>query len=960
MMHAAKTPPARTASEAERDLRQRLAQAQRQSQILQRVIEAIGSGLALEPLLAQIITIGVELANATHGSIGLIEWPSPRPAHAHVRDTTVHSTRTLRISAIHNMPASEFDAEYRAGEGLAGQVLQDPRPVWFDRYGDLMPMASPELAEHAVIGIPIWWRSDLIGFLGIGAEPPRRFNAEDAEILSVFARHVAIAIENARLFAAEQHRASRSAIVTRLGQLITSSLSINSVLQTAVESIHTHLHYPDVALFLRDEDDAETLVLRARSGVAHDTAAGEYRQSIHDGIVGAASRSKTPVIVDDVHSDPRYVPIPSVPNVKSELAVPVMVGDQVLGVLNVESEVRISKDDGSPDAADLQIIADQLGVAIDHARRYEEGQQRSERLALIARTGQRVAARLDPDELFNTLVNELHERLGYDHAALFVLDRNDPDYLVQRACATDWPPAVAIGYRQKLSDGIVGAAGRKRAPELVNDLASATHYISMTDNTGWREPRAELAVPILLGEGKHVRLLGVLDLAGMRLFDREDILAAQTLADQVAVAIDNAELFVDTQRALNEARLLYTTTQRMSAALAEDDVIDAYLEQVAAHNRYVCSVVLFETDDAGRRVHTAMRARWSAKDGLTRPGLRIDYQHDNLDDLLDTGQTLTIDDVQTDPRVPLRLRQIQLRDGRPAMVMIPLMVRGDRIGLVILTMTQTHAWKEADLQPYLATAATLAQAIDNRRQQMLLYERGQQVAILEERQRLARELHDSVTQLIFSTTLIAQSIAPAFKRSAAEGEKRVNRLLELSQTALAEMRGLLFELRSPTVSEPAQQSIVPGLMRLQREGLAAAIQRYAEDIKRDNLIVEIDTHHYPLGDLVLRPPLATEEALYRIAQEALNNVVKHAGAREVLITLALKDGVASLRVTDNGLGLAGAGRSLAGGVGAGSGNGIGLKTMRERAEALHGTVSATSEPGRGTTILASIPVPKRR
>ena len=941
------------------NLQQRLTQAERQAEILQRVIEAIGSGLALEPLLAHIITIGVELANATHGSIGLlVRQPHKQNrndgnrAGAGIGAGPGTNSSLIRILAIHNMPVAELESEYGPGQGLAGRVLQDPQPVWFDRYSDLVPDAPSELAEHAVIGIPIWWRSDLIGFLGLGAESSRRFEADDAAMLTVFARHVAIAIENARLFAAEQHRASRSAIVTRLGQLITSSLSITSVLQTAVESIHTHLHYPDVALFLRDEENPNVVVLRARSGLAHNAEAGQYRQSIHKGIVGAALRSKSLVIVDDVHSDPRYVPIPSVPNVKSEMAVPVIVGEQVLGVLNVESERRISKDELDGDASDLQIIADQLGVAIDHARRYEEGQQRTERLALIARTGQRIAARLNPDELFTTLVNELHQRLGYDHAALFVLDRNDSEYLVQRACATDWPVAVAIGYRQRLSEGVVGAAGRQRAPELVNDITSAEHYISMTSNTGWREPRAELAVPILLGEGSAGRLLGVLDLAGMRPFNQEDVLAAQTLADQVAVAIDNAELFVDTQRALNEARLLYTTTQRMSAALSEDDVIEAYLEQVAARNRYVCSVVLFDVDEAGNRVHTVMRGRWSAQEGLTRPGRRIDYQHDNLDDLLDTGQTLTIENVELDARVPLRLKQIQNRDGRLAMVMIPLMVRGQRIGLVILTMNQTHAWKEADLQPYLATAATLAQAIDNRRQQMLLYERGQQVAILEERQRLARELHDSVTQLIFSTTLIAQSISPAFKRSAVEGEKRVGRLLELSQTALAEMRGLLFELRSPAVSESVQQSIVPGLMRLRREGLAAAIQRYADDIKRDGLVVEIDTRHYPLVDTAMRPPLAIEEALYRIAQEALNNVVKHAGAREVLVTLAVEDATALLTVIDNGMGLTSSHERSAG-------TGIGLKTMKERAEAMHGTVYATSEPGRGTTIAATLPVPKR-
>jgi signal transduction histidine kinase len=364
---------------------------------------------------------------------------------------------------------------------------------------------------------------------------------------------------------------------------------------------------------------------------------------------------------------------------------------------------------------------------------------------------------------------------------------------------------------------------------------------------------------------------------------------------------------------------------------------------------------------------TVMRGRWTPQGGLSHPkDMRIAYVHDALDEALDAGQTVTIEDVNTDPRVPARLREIQIQQGRPAMAMIPLIVRRaqreERIGSVILTSPKAYRWSEADLQPYKVTAAQLATAMDSRQQQSLLYERGQQVAILEERQRLARELHDSVTQLIFSTTLIAQSISPAFKRSFAEGEKRVTRLLELSQTALAEMRALLFELRLPTPTQPTQptqltqpkqpaiqQSIVPGLIRLQRDGLAAAIQRYASDVQRDGLQVEVDAKAYPLNNPALRPPLTCEEALYRIAQEALNNVVKHAAAQQVTIRLAVKDRAAHLVISDNGQGMASLDEAAAG-------PGIGLKTMRERAEALHGLLFATSVPDSGTTIRVVIPL----
>ena len=756
--------------------------------------------------------------------------------------------------------------------------------------------------------------------------------------------------EIAHLHEVEQQRASRNAIIARIGQLMTSRLGSQDILSDAVRAIHDELNYPSVAVLLIDDADPEMLVRRAACGIVAEQVPDPYRQSIHTGLIGAAVRTQQVVRVNNVQSDTRYLAIPADAGIYSECAVPIATNDSVLGVLDLQSRAVFNDED----MRDAATMAGQLAVAIENTRLFKAEQQRSARLALIARTGQRIATRLDPEDLFDTLVQELQQKLGYDHAALFVRDANEPDILVQRACATRWPNSVALGYRQSIHRGVVGAAARHGLPQRINDVRSAAHYVSMTNNPSDEEPHAELATPILLGE----RLLGVLDLASDREFHNEDEQAAQIIADQLAVAIDNAELFSATQRSLDETQLLYRTSQRMSVAMSVDDVVKAYLEQVAVRKKYACSITLYELDGEGERKTIEMMGRWSPSEGLTFPTFRLDYLRDALDPPLDAGETVMIHDVHTDPRVPPRLREIQMRNGWPSLCMIPLMIYGERIGLVILSAPEPHHWSESDLQPYRATAAQLSTAIDARRQQNLLYQRGQQVAILEERHRLARELHDSVTQLIFSTTLIAQSISPAFKRSPAEGEKRVTRLLELSQTALAEMRALLFELRSPISDQagttptrvmPIQQSIVPGLMRLQRDGLAAAIQRYASDVQRDGLHIEIDAQHYPLTSPTLRPHMACEEALYRIAQEALNNVVKHAAAQRVTIRLTVQDQVAHLVVADNGKGMASVDEAAAG-------RGIGLKTMRERVEALRGTLTATSALGRGTTIQVMIPI----
>lgn len=283
-----------------------------------------------------------------------------------------------------------------------------------------------------------------------------------------------------------------------------------------------------------------------------------------------------------------------------------------------------------------------------------------------------------------------------------------------------------------------------------------------------------------------------------------------------------------------------------------------------------------------------------------------------------------------------------MADGRPALAMIPLMVRGLRIGLVILSYPAVHHWSERSLRPYKVTAAQLATSIDSRQQQRLLLDRNRQLAVMEERQRLAYELHDSVTHVLFSLTLIAQTIAPAWRRSPEEGEQRINRVLELSQLAMNEMRGLLTELRpkSPLISTQEMESYRPSLARLKEQGLPTALRRHLEEVARDGTEVQFQVENYE------RQPLEIEEALYRIAQESLNNIFKHAHADHVQITLEVLAGTIYLTVRDNGVGFAGASDQS---------RGLGLKTMRERAQAVGGELHIITTLERGTTIQVVVP-----
>jgi PAS domain S-box-containing protein len=198
----------------------------------------------------------------------------------------------------------------------------------------------------------------------------------------------------------------------------------------------------------------------------------------------------------------------------------------------------------------------------------------------------------------------------------------------------------------------------------------------------------------------------------------------------------------------------------------------------------------------------------------------------------------------------------------------------------------------------------------------------------DERAHLARELHDSVTQALFSMTLITRSVEVLLERDPAAAAEQLKTLRDLQRDALAEMRSLIFELRPGGLAE---------------EGLVAALRRHAAAVQgRIGLPVVVE------ADLADRLPEEVEDALYRIAQEALHNVVKHAAARTVRLSIERRGEIIRLAVVDDGAGFD------AGDVPPGH---LGLTGMRARAEKIGGRLTVDSHPGRGTRIEVAVPIP---
>jgi signal transduction histidine kinase len=259
---------------------------------------------------------------------------------------------------------------------------------------------------------------------------------------------------------------------------------------------------------------------------------------------------------------------------------------------------------------------------------------------------------------------------------------------------------------------------------------------------------------------------------------------------------------------------------------------------------------------------------------------------------------------------------------------VPLRIQGRPVGALTCYTSESSPMAESDLSLLATIADQVAVAVENAR----LYAQSRQVAALEERARLARELHDSVTQALFSMTLHtrAAQLSAVREGNGPDGQlsRSLSQLHDLTQGALAEMRLLIFELRPGALSE---------------EGLAAALLKHTAAVSaREGLKIDVQAPDDRLG-----LDTEVEEQLYRLAQEALHNVVKHASATHVAIHLSFDDdhGVV-LEIIDDGVGFR---------VDALSPGHMGLHTMSDRMQQVSGTLQISSRPGQGTVVCASVP-----
>jgi signal transduction histidine kinase len=546
------------------------------------------------------------------------------------------------------------------------------------------------------------------------------------------------------------------------------------------------------------------------------------------------------------------------------------------------------------------------------------------RLVRLIEVGRSLLAELDLDIVLDRVLETARDLTGARYAALGILDERRRELAQFLTRGIDQETHRAIGDLPR-GRGILGLLIEEPRPIRLGDLGE--HPRSYGFPPGHPPMRGFLGVPILI-RGEAWGNLYLTEKAGGE-FDREDEDAVVVLADWAAIAIENARLYraVDARRAeLERAVRGFEATATIARAVGGETDLDRVLELIVKRGRALVEardvlILLAEGDD--------LRVAAGAGSLAVPEGVRVPLADSPIAAMLGQPRAQRVADPER--RIGVRLSTLGVPDAEAA-VIVPLVYRGGVLGALIAfdRLTGDVGFTRDDEQLFEAFAASAATAVATAKTVEADRLRKSIEAAEAERRRWARELHDETLQALGGLKVLLSGAGRLDDVEAMRGA--IATAVEHVTTEIANLRAVITELRPAALD---QLGLLPALTSL--------LQRTASTTG-----LEVESELAPASDEArLSPELET--TVYRLVQEALTNVVKHADAHGVSVRVREADGWLDVRVADDGRG-----RQRGSG-----GGGFGLVGMRERVELAGGELHVEDGEPSGTVVRARLPVGER-
>jgi signal transduction histidine kinase len=523
-----------------------------------------------------------------------------------------------------------------------------------------------------------------------------------------------------------------------------------------------------------------------------------------------------------------------------------------------------------------------------------------------------VSRSLDLQEILCSALERVLRATDLETGGIYLYDEKTQQLVV--ACQQGFKPDfIAEINNLELGEGFSGQVMKSGQHLVIRDISQDSRLSrGIVKEAGLRS----LAIVPLSSKQKTLGTLFLIS-QDLRDFDEEEIQLLISAGQQIGVAVENASLFAAQQRRAEQFQVIAEVGRQITSIMDIDAVLNQVVHLVQKTFGYDhVALALLEDDYAVYRVGAGRL--WED------PAFDFNPSHLKIGDEGVTGRVAASGEALYLPDVREDTGYVEMQGSRTlSELTVPIKVKGEVIGVLDAQSDRLNAFDDSDLIVMQSLADQAAVAIENAR----LYREAQKLAVVEERNRLARELHDSVTQALYGVTLHAEAAFRQLKNHKMKlAIEQLEELKATAQEALREMRLLIFELR-PSVVE--LQGLIPAL----RARLEAVEERAGIQVE-----MNID------DQLVLSERV--QDGLYRIAQEALNNALKHAKANQIILNLTRELSHVVLEVTDDGIGF-NPEEAVEGG-------GLGLDGIIERAELLGAELILDSWPERGTTIRVEV------
>lgn len=466
-------------------------------------------------------------------------------------------TQSIRIPYLFEEGERTSIDTFPLGEGLTSIVIRSAQPLLLnkdtEKQAEALGAKIKGRPAKSWLGVPLTLEGRVIGALVVqDLEREGVFNDQDVQAFSNLAHQFASIIQTVQLVDEYRQHLSQVQTAAEIARDISSALNLDELLLKAVDLIRERFNYYHAAIFLMD-NDGENVVIREATGEAgiqmkrmgHKLAIGSKS------IVGYVASQGEPLIVNDTKKDALYLSNPLLPDTRAEVAIPLKIGERILGVLDVQSGTPFSF--GPQEMNTLQILADQVAIAVTNTELFAETQEHLSQHRLLHHITTSAASGTTLDEALNSTVQGLQVTLGGDRVSILLID-DDRKNLITKA----W-----VGYSPEIANkpvpvgtGITGWVAAHQKPLRVNDVSQDARYIEFSPNT-----KSELALPLLFRND----FLGVLNVESEQLaaYTENDQEMLGTLAGSIAAIVANAKLIEQIRKQVERERQLYEISNKI-------------------------------------------------------------------------------------------------------------------------------------------------------------------------------------------------------------------------------------------------------------------------------------------------------------------------------------------------------------------------------------------------------------